>query len=102
MNPIRVGAVNYLNTKPLIHDLPELAPQAELILEVPSRLADLLARGQLHVGLLPRVEDFGVGSYSVVPGLCIGSRAPVRSVPLFSRKPWSGIRRVALDAGSRA
>ena len=38
--PIRVGAVNYLNTKPLICDLEALAPDAELLLDVPSRLAD--------------------------------------------------------------
>ena len=36
---IRIGAVNYLNTKPLIYDLEELAPEAELVLDVPSRLA---------------------------------------------------------------
>src|SRR5947209_5867172 len=101
MKPIRIGAVNYLNTKPLIHDLPELAPRAELVLEVPSRLADLLAAGQLDVGLIPAIEYFRAGNYSIVPGLCIGSRGPVLSVTLFSRKPWAGIRRVALDAGSR-
>src|SRR5947209_2419743 len=44
---IRIGAVNYLNTKPLIHELDDLAPHAELVLEVPSRLADMLADGQL-------------------------------------------------------
>ena len=38
--PIRIGAVSYLNTKPLICDLEHLAPEAELILEPPSRLAD--------------------------------------------------------------
>ena len=49
--PVRVGAVNYLNTKPLIDDFERLAPEAELVLEVPSRLADLLADGQLDVAL---------------------------------------------------
>ncbi len=102
MHPsIRIGAVNYLNTKPLIHELPELAPQAQLILDVPSRLADLLAEGKLDVGLIPAIEYFRADSYSIVPGLCIGSRGPVLSVTLFSRKPWANIRHVALDAGSR-
>ena len=41
-NPIRIGAVNYLNTKPLICDLEMLAPEGELVLDLPSRLADLL------------------------------------------------------------
>jgi chorismate dehydratase len=102
MNPIRIGAVNYLNTKPLIHDLTEIAPQVELILDVPSRLADLLAEGRIDVGLIPVIEYFRAGNYSIVPGLCIASRGPVLSVTLFSRKPWASIERIALDAGSRS
>src|SRR5262245_29227160 len=66
-HPIRIGAVNYLNTKPLICDLETLAPAAELRLEVPSRLADLLADGQLDVALIPVIEYFRAGTYSVVP-----------------------------------
>jgi chorismate dehydratase len=99
--PIRIGAVNYLNTKPLICDLEQLAPQAELILDVPSRLADLLADGRLDVALIPVIEYFRAGRYSVVPNIAIASRGPVLSVTLFSRQPWNAIRRVALDAGSR-
>ncbi len=101
MGPIRIGAVNYLNTKPLIHDLAELAPEAELLLDVPSRLADLLAEGQLDVALIPVIEYFRGGSYRVVPDIAIASNGPVLSVTLFSRVPWSEIRRVALDEGSR-
>src|SRR5438874_3787253 len=99
--PLRIGAVNYLNAKPLICDLEALAPEAELILEVPSRLADDLAEGRLDVGLVPVIEYFRAGSYSVVPDIAIASRGPVLSVTLFSRTPWTGIRRVALDEGSR-
>jgi chorismate dehydratase len=98
---IRVGAVNYLNTKPLIHDLESLAPEMELVLEVPSRLADMLAEGQLEVALIPIIEYYRAGTYSIVPNISIASRGPVLSVTLFSRQPWTGIRRVALDAGSR-
>jgi chorismate dehydratase len=100
-HPVRVGAVNYLNTKPLICDLELLAPQAELSLEVPSRLANLLAAGQLDVALIPVIEYFRAGCYSIVPNIAIASRGPVLSVTLFSRVPWTAIRRVALDAGSR-
>jgi chorismate dehydratase len=99
--PVRIGAVNYLNTKPLIYDLEQLAPEAELRLEVPSRLADLLAEGQLDVALIPVIEYFRAGTYSVVPNMAIASRGPVLSVTLFSRTPWTGIRRLALDEGSR-
>src|SRR5947209_7724039 len=99
--PVRIGAVNYLNTKPLIYELDLLAPEAELILEVPSRLADHLADGDLDVALIPAIEYFRGGPYTIVPNIAIASRGPVLSVTLFSRVPWQDIRRVALDAGSR-
>src|SRR5712692_7402009 len=98
---IRIGAVSYLNTKPLIYDLEELVPEAELILEAPSRLPDYLAEGRLDVALIPVIEYFRSGEYSIVPNIAIASRGPVLSVTLFSRVPWPEIRRVALDEGSR-
>lgn len=99
--PIRIGAVEYLNTKPLICDLDLLAPEAELVLEVPSRLADRLAAGQLDVALIPVIEYFRNGRYTIVPDIAIASRGPVLSVTLFSRVPWQEIRSLALDEGSR-
>lgn len=98
---IRVGAVNYLNTKPLIERLTEFAPNVELSLDLPSRLADQLAAGELDVGLIPVVDYFRGPNYSYIPNIAIGSKGPVLSVTLFSRVPWPEIRSVALDEGSR-
>jgi len=98
---IRIGAVNYLNTKPLIYELPVLAPEAELVLDVPSGLADRLRAGKLDVALIPVIEYFRAGCYSILPNIAIASRGPVLSVTLFSRVPWLEIRRIALDEGSR-
>src|SRR5215211_3775082 len=86
--PIRVGAVNYLNTKPLIEGLASFAPHAELSLDLPSRLADRLADGELDVALIPVIEYFRAGTYTVVPDIAIATRGPVLSVTLFSRVPW--------------
>lgn len=98
---LRIGAVNYLNTKPLIHDLEQLAPDAELVLDLPSRLADQLAAGELDVALIPVVEYLRAGCYTLVPNIAIASRGPVLSVTLFSKKPWPAITSIALDEGSR-
>src|SRR6516164_6908082 len=98
---IRVGAVNYLNTKPLVHELEEIAPNVELVLDVPSALADELRAGRLDVALIPAIEYFRAGTYRIVPDIAIATRGPVLSVTLFSKTPCSGIRRVALDEGSR-
>lgn len=101
MESMRIGAVNYLNTKPLIHDLETLAPAAELVLDYPSCLAEQLQKGELDVALIPVIEYFRAGSYSLVPNIGISSHGPVLSVTLFSRVPWTAIRKVALDEGSR-
>ena len=98
---IRIGAVEYLNSKPLVHRLEELASDAELILDLPSRLADRLAMGELDVALIPAIEYFRGNKYKIVPNIAVASSGPVLSVTLFSRVPWETIRRVALDVGSR-
>ena len=98
---LRVGAVNYLNTKPLIEKLTDFAPNVDLSLDLPSRLADRLAADELDVGLIPVVEFFRDDRYTFVPDVAIASRGPVMSVTLFSRVPWDAIRTVALDEGSR-
>jgi len=98
---LRVGAVNYLNAKPLVERLAEFAPHVALSFALPSRLADQLARGDIDVGLIPVAEYFRVPGYSFVPDIAIGSRGPVLSVTLFSRVPWADIRSVSLDEGSR-
>lgn len=100
---VRVGAVSYLNAKPLYYKLQEYAPEVRLSMEVPSRLAELLAAGELDLALIPSVEylrgaDRG---YTILPGFAIAARGPVRSVKLFSRVPLDRIERLALDDGSR-
>ena len=101
--PIRVGAVSYLNAKPLYHGLCEFAPYVRLSMDVPSLLAEQLAAGELDVALIPSVEYLrGAGrGYEIIPGFAIAARGPVRSVKLFSRVPWEQVERLALDAGSR-
>lgn len=101
--PIRVGAVSYLNAKPLYHRLGEFAPEVRLSMDVPSRLAEQLAAGELDVALIPSIEYLrGVDrGYEIVPDFAIAARGPVRSVKVFSRVPWDRIDRLALDAGSR-
>lgn len=98
---LRVGAVSYLNTRPLIYQLQQLAPGIELVLDVPSRLADALREGRLDVALIPSIESFQDPSYRIVSDACIGCRGPVLSVKLFSRVPFDQIATLALDEGSR-
>jgi len=98
---LRLGAVSYLNTKPLVFGLAERAPQLEIVFDVPSRLADNLHSGKLDVALIPSIEYARHRDCILVSDACIGCRGPVLSVKLFSRKPMRKIQNLALDAGSR-
>ena len=98
---MRIGAVNYLNSKPLIYGLEELAPHARLGCDLPSRLADALAAGRLDVALVPSIECFRSPHYAVVSDACVASRGSVLSVKLHFRVPPAEVRRLALDEGSR-
>jgi chorismate dehydratase len=98
---MRIGAVNYLNSKPLVYGLEALAPDVRLSFDLPSRLADSLAAGRLDVALVPSVEFFRSPGCSIVSDACVACRGPVLSVKLHFRVPPVEVRRVALDEGSR-
>lgn len=100
-NRLRIGAVSYLNTKPLVCGLDRFAPEADVEFDLPSRLADQLAARQLDVALIPSIEFLQDARYEIVSDACIACRGPVWSVKLFSRVPIESIGRLALDEGSR-
>ena len=103
---LRVGAVSFLNTKPLIYPLlnGEIHTDIALSVEVPSRLAALLAAEELDVGLIPIIEYFRApdAGYRILPDIAIASRGSVLSIQLFSRVPFPEMRRIALDTSSRS
>lgn len=100
-HPLRIGAVSYLNTKPLVYQLAELAPEIELVFDLPSRLAERLDQSDLDVALIPSIELLQNPQYAVVSDACIACKGPVWSVRLLSRVPFDRVRSVALDEGSR-
>lgn len=97
--PPRIGAVRYLNTKPLVHGL--AARGIGVRYDLPSRLADQIATGQLDVALIPVVETFRQADYRTVSDACIGCRGPVMSVKVFFRTPPDRVTTLAIDEGSR-
>ena len=97
--PLRIGAVRYLNTKPLVHGL--AAAGLDVRYDLPSRLADQLAAGLLDVALIPVVELFRDPGYRIVSDACIACRGPVMSVKLFFRTPPARVASLAIDEGSR-
>ncbi len=103
MFEVRLGAVTYLNARPLVFAL-EGSPRFSLRFDVPSRCAELLHEGSIDVGLIPSIEYLqapGSVSYAIVPDLAIASNGPVASVALYTRRPISEVRSIALDTSSR-
>ena len=98
---IRVGAVTYLNARPLLVALQELDPQLEIIVDYPSRLAEELAAGRLDVAMIPSIEYARNPGYSIVSDACIACDGRVRSVKIYGRVPVEDISTLALDEGSR-
>ena len=105
---LRVGAVSFLNTKPLIYPLlnGEIPTDIGLSVDVPSRVAAFLSTNELDVGLIPIIEYFRMNPsdmpYCVLPDIAIASHGCVRSIQLFSRVPVQEIQGVALDTNSRS
>ncbi len=99
---MRIGSVPYLNAKPLIgwFASPEYDGDAVVIEDVPSRLAVMLAEGEIDVAMVSSFQLFQKPSPTLVPGISIAADGPVKSVRLFSQVPIADIRTVSLDTSS--
>ncbi len=98
---LRIGAVTYLNARPLTRFLPEVLPDAVIVCDAPSRLAGQLLAAELDVALIPSIEYARNAGLRIVSDACVACEGPVRSVKLYGRVPPERIRSLALDAGSR-
>ncbi len=101
---IRLGVVNFLNTRPLVQAFESggLDHSFDLIYGVPSRCAERLHSGEADVALIPSIEIArGPEPYEICPGVSIASLGPVRSVLLVLKKAPEEIRSLALDPSSR-
>lgn len=101
LHPIRLGAVDYLNARPLVYGLEERSDLFDLRFDPPSRCAVLLHEAAIDVGMIPAVEYCRGPQYRIVPGMAITSNRTVASVALFSKVPVERIRSIAADTSSR-
>lgn len=104
MEKIRVGIVNYLNTKPLIYGLERepIRSEIDLVGAYPARLAQMLKEGEVDLGLIPVAAIPQLPEYHVIGNYCIGAEGEIASVCLFSEVPMQEIREVYLDYQSRS
>ena len=102
MRPLRISAISYLNTAPLMWDFEhgEAGGEFEISYTLPSACARALQAGTADIGIIPAAAYAQVPGLMVLPGVAIASRRPVRSILLVSRVPVEKIRTVALDTSS--
>jgi predicted solute-binding protein len=99
---LRVCAVSFLNTTPLVWGMLH-GPQRglfDLDFQIPARCADQLASGATDIGIIPSFE-LTRQDLEVIPGTGIACHGPVRSILLISSRPAGEIRTLAADSSSR-
>ena len=103
MKPIRITAVSYLNTLPLIYGITHsgLLPEFSLELRVPSACAEQLLNGQTDLSLVPVGALPLFPTYNIVGNYCIGAIGNVRTVLLLSNQPVEELHTIYLDTDSR-
>ena len=102
MSLIRLGAVAYLNARPLVYGLELKSSLFSIRFDAPSKCAALLHENAIDLGMIPSIEYLrGHEPYRLVPGIAIASDGPVASVALFCRAPLDQVRSIAADISSR-
>jgi chorismate dehydratase len=102
MRPLRISAISYLNTAPLMWDFEHGKGVSgfDISYTLPSACARALEAGTADIGIIPAAAYAQIPGLMALPGVAIASRRPVRSILLVSRVPLDQIRTVALDTSS--
>ncbi len=100
---IRVGAVSYLNTKPLVYGFEKglMKDEIELVFDYPAKVAAMLLNDEVDVGLIPVAVIPQLNEHYIVSDYCIGASQAVASVCLFSDVPLHEIKEILVDYQSR-
>jgi chorismate dehydratase len=100
---IKVGAVSYLNTKPLIYGFEQgsMKDEIELIIDYPANIASFLINDRIDVGLVPVAIIPLLTTHHIIADYGIACDGAVASVCLFSDVPLEEIRSIHLDYQSR-
>ena len=116
MRPLRVSAISFLNTAPLMWDfengrLPESGitrrgtgalADFEVSYTVPSHCAEALRHGRADIGIIPAIAYATTPGLVILPDAAIAAKAAVRSILLVSKKSIEQVNTIAADTSSRS
>jgi chorismate dehydratase len=102
MRRLRISAISYLNTAPLMWDFEhgEAGRHFDISYTLPSGCARSLAEGTADIGIIPAAAYTEIPGLQILPDVAIASRRAVRSILLVSRMPIEQVRSIALDTSS--
>jgi chorismate dehydratase len=103
MKKLRISAISYLNTAPLMWDFEHLGERVsrfDISYTLPSQCAANLQTGSADIGIIPAAAYASIPGLAILPGVAIASRRAVRSILLVSKRPLEEIKTVALDTSS--
>jgi len=103
MPKLRISAISFLNTAPLMWDFEHGAAGQNFDIQytIPAECAAALAAGRADIGIIPAITYAQISDLVVLPGIAIASKDHVRSILLVSKKPIHDVRSVATDTSSR-
>jgi len=107
MSPLRISAISFLNTAPLMWDFENgdtasgLRQHFEISYTIPSRCAEQLKEGSADIGIIPVAAYTVIPDLLIVPDVAIAAKNKVRSILLVSKVAINKIRSVATDDSSR-
>jgi chorismate dehydratase len=101
---LRVAAISYLNTAPLMWDFDwgTLRQRYEVAYTLPSACAEMLRAGTADIGIIPAAAYTSIPDLRIIPDVAIATRGPVASIFLVSRMPLEEVKTVAVDTSSRS
>lgn len=103
MPGLRISAISFLNTAPLMWDFEHgtAAKNFQIEYTIPSECADALAAGRADIGIIPAITYAQIPRLVILPNIAIASKDRVRSILLVSKKPMEDVCTVATDTSSR-
>jgi chorismate dehydratase len=103
MSGLRVSAISFLNTAPLMWDFEhgDAAKDFEISYTIPSKCAAALSANEADIGIIPAITYAEIPGLLILPNMAIAAKDQVRSILLVSKKPWEEVHTVAADTSSR-
>jgi chorismate dehydratase len=102
MSRLKISAISYLNTAPLMWDFEqgEAGADFDISYTIPSACARALGEGTADIGIVPAAAYTTTPDLVIIPDVAIAAREAVRSILLVSTMPVDRVRSIALDTSS--